>query len=314
MFIVADDLYVKHLTGPFHPECPARYQVIKQLLTESKLMHPGNTLKPRRATREEVLLCHTPEYYQTVVEDVPNRLELSTGDVTLCPDSLDIALLSAGGVLTAIDAVMEGKSKTAFCLIRPPGHHATASVGMGFCIFNNVAIGARYLQKKWGIQRVLIVDWDVHHGNGTQDIFESDPSVFYFSTHEWGIYPGTGKVSETGKGKGEGFTLNCPIKPGLHSDKQIQQAFEKELVPAMDRFKPEFIFISCGFDALNTDPLGHLNLKPESFALLTKIVRSIADKYAQGRVISCLEGGYDLNLIHGIGAAAVSHVAALCEP
>lgn len=300
--IVADDLYMKHLTGPFHPECPARYQVIKQALTEANLMQ--NTLKPRRALKEEILLCHTPEYYQIVEQDVPTRNVLSTGDVTLCPASLDIALLSAGGVLTAVDAVMEGKSKTAFCLIRPPGHHATTSQGMGFCIFNNVAIGARYVQKKYGIKRVLIVDWDVHHGNGTQEIFEKDPTVFYFSTHEWGIYPGTGRTDE----KGAGTLCNCPINPTSHADQDIQKAFETVLVPAMEKFKPEFVFISCGFDALSTDLLGHLNLTPESFATLTGIVQGIADRYAQGKLVSCLEGGYDLN---GIGAAAVAHVKAL---
>ncbi len=311
--IVADPIYRKHLTGPFHPESVDRYDAIYESLKSL----PVEFINPRMADIDDILLCHTQKYINSVKKDifeakslgiVDGSYTLSTGDTQICPDSYIAAIAAAGGVLEAIDIVFEKKDKNAFCLIRPPGHHACSNQGMGFCIFNNIAIGARYAQKKYGIKKVLIVDWDVHHGNGTQEIFDSDPSVFYFSTHEWPLYPGTGSVNDVGKGKAAGTKLNCPIQAGENSRKEIIEAFEKKLIPAMDTFNPELVLISCGFDAHHLDPLGGLNLTDDDYATLTDIVLTIAKKYAKGRLVSVLEGGYDLR---ALASAARAHVERL---
>src|SRR6185295_15172023 len=239
--------------------------------------------------------CHSKEYidlvHREIVQLPPGAiLPLSTGDVMICQKSYDVALQAVGGVLVATDAVMTGQANNAFCIVRPAGHHATASMGMGFCLFNNVAIGARYVQKKYGVKRVLIVDWDVHHGNGTQAIVWSDPSIFYFSTHQAGIYPHTGFVEEIGAGN----IMNCPILGGPHSRKEVFQAFIEGLKPAMELFQPEVVFFFCGFDAHREDPLGGLDLTDRDFFELTIIVKEIARNYATGHLISVLEGGYNL--------------------
>ena len=206
-FLVADPFCMRHLTGRGHPESPARYQAIDYVLSQSGLKTPANTLKPPKASRETLELCHTRAYLDIVDEDirlcresgiVDGSYSLSTGDAQICPDSQEVALLSAGGALAGVDAVISGKADNVFCYLRPPGHHACHDRGMGFCIYNNIAIAARYAQKKHGLGHVLIVDWDVHHGNGTQDIFDDDPSVFYLSTHQAEIYPGTGSPKDRG--------------------------------------------------------------------------------------------------------------------
>jgi acetoin utilization deacetylase AcuC-like enzyme len=209
--------------------------------------------------------------------------------------------------LEAADAVIAGDVKSAFCAVRPPGHHATRDRGMGFCIFNNVAVAARYAQQKHGVERVLIVDPDYHHGNGTQDIFYEDGSVFYFSTHHYGAYPGTGHLSETGTGKGAGTTLNVPLPPGA-SDAQIRDAFEGELVLAAQAFRPDFILISAGFDAMRHDLLGQFDVTPEGFAAITRVVMKLSAEFAHGRVVSVLEGGYRLD---GLGERVVAHLDSL---
>lgn len=313
--IISDPAYRKHITGRKHPETPLRFQVIVDALSAHSLLTPHNHLPPRPASLEEILLCHTADYFTLLQKEIalcPEKgtVALSTGDAIICPDSLQVALLAAGAVLTAVDAVMERKAKNAFCVVRPPGHHATSTQGMGFCLLNNVAIGARYVQKKYGLKKVAIIDWDVHHGNGTQEIFESDPSVFYFSTHQYPAYPGTGKASERGKGAGEGYTLNYPIEASISSRKELFVAFREGLVPAMKQFQPEFIFISSGFDAHVTDPLGGFNLLTEDFAELTRIVMEIAHAYAHDHIVSVLEGGYNLETL---GEIAVAHVQALSQ-
>lgn len=191
---------------------------------------------------------------------------------------------------------MEKKVSNGFGLLRPPGHHAEAGHAMGFCLFNNIAVLARYLQKKHGIGRVMILDWDVHHGNGTQHSFEEDPSVLYISLHQWPFYPGTGAADERGKGKGEGFTLNCPL-PAASSDRDYQHAFEKAIWPKVNAFKPEFVLISAGFDAHRSDPLGGMNLSEKCFHWMTLEIMAMAEKYASGRVVSLLEGGYNLSML-----------------
>ena len=310
-FIASSPIYQKHRTGFGHPECPERAFCIDEALKKAGLFLPHHALALRAAKEEEVLLCHTKEYVDLVKKEVELcgrglRL-LSTGDAVISSDSCDVATYAVGAVLQACDAVMEKKAKNAFCIVRPPGHHATATHGMGFCIFNNVAIGARYVQRRYKLKRVLIIDWDVHHGNGTQDIFDADPSVFYFSTHQAGIYPGTGKSSDCGLKMAQGTKMNYPIPAGPNSKEAIFKAFS-ELLASMEKFHPDFVFISCGFDAHQEDPLGGFNLTDSDFYDLTLIVKKIAEKYAEGRLVSVLEGGYNLN---AIARASVEHVRAL---
>ncbi|MFQ5729474.1 MAG: histone deacetylase [Waddliaceae bacterium] len=313
--LVQDPFYKRHLTGRGHPECPERYDAISAALQSL----PLQKINPRNADNDSILLCHTRDYLQTVIRDIDACAEagmtqgnftLSTGDTQICPDTYRAALLAAGGVMEAVDAVISGVAKSVFCLVRPPGHHACSGPGMGFCVFNNIAIAARYAQKKYGIKKVLLVDWDIHHGNGTQEIFYEDPSVYYFSTHQSPFYPGTGDENETGEGDGKGTTLNCPIAPGLHSRTDIIEAFRKKLLPAMTHFRPKLVMISSGFDGHIDDPLGGFNLTDEDFGVLTDIVREIANTYAKGRIVSVLEGGYDLK---AIASAAKSHVLALLK-
>lgn len=298
-------------------ESPARVSTIQAALSTLGL----KVLPPKRAANKDILRCHTIKYLKTLEQDVhaladsdandKGYVKLSTGDTNICQASVEVAHWAAGGVLAAIDAVMSNVAKTVFCNIRPPGHHATSDKGMGFCIFNNVAIGARYAQEKYGIKRVCIVDWDVHHGNGTQAIFYEDPSVFYLSTHQKGIYPKTtGFVEETGSKKGMGTTSNHPIEKSVDARQDILKIFKRNLTEKMQEFRPELIIISAGFDARKDDPLGELNLEDEDFAEMTRIVKSIANLYANGRVVSVLEGGYN---IQGIASAALAHVKALME-
>ncbi len=209
--------------------------------------------------------------------------------------------------MAAVEAVVKGEAQTAFCLVRPPGHHATRDKGMGFCVLNNIALAAQYARRRLGIERVLIVDWDVHHGNGTQDIFYGDGGVFVFNTHQSPLYPGTGAARETGEGAGKGTTLNCPFPAGS-GRAEILGAFETKLVPAMEIFRPELVLISAGFDSRGGDPLGGFKLTDQDFADLTRLVRSMADQTAEGRVVSLLEGGYDLS---GLASAAAAHVRAM---
>jgi acetoin utilization deacetylase AcuC-like enzyme len=321
LYFVSDQAYTEHLTGKDHPEQPGRITSINHALEQAGLKDKNNSISPRLATREEIELCHDADYIKKVESEIghlkPQELiSLSTGDVVISQKSLHAARLAVGGVLTAVDQVFTSEASKAFCIVRPPGHHASCARGAGFCIFNNVAIAARYAQQKYHVKRVLIVDWDVHHGDGTQNIFYADPSVFYFSTHEEGNYPHTGKREETGREEGKGFTMNIPI-PGKRlldsrqgTGAKVIEAFRNQLTKAMNHFQPEFILISCGFDGHKDDPLGGFDLTNEDYATLTTCINQIANKYAHGRVVSVLEGGYNLE---AIAAASVSHVRALRE-
>jgi acetoin utilization deacetylase AcuC-like enzyme len=306
----ADPFCRGHLAGVAHPERPERFDAVVSGLRACGLTDRLLVLDPHAATEEEVLLCHTPQYLATARRDIEaGRPYLSTGDTDITENSWDVALHAAGGALNAIDAVAAGRVRNAFCAVRPPGHHATASRGMGFCVFNNVAIAARYAQTRHGLGRVLIVDWDVHHGNGTQEIFYSDPSVFYFSTHQWPLYPGTGRADETGEGAGLGATMNFPFPAGSVRA-EILAAVENSLAPAADRFRPDLILISAGFDSRAGDLLGRFTLGDADFGDLTRAVKGIADRHAGGRIVSVLEGGYNLD---GLARAAAAHVGALAE-
>ena len=263
---------------------------------------------PRPATEDEILRVHTPEYLKLVrAEIAAGRRALSTGDTELSAGSLAAAMAAAGTVVGAVEAVMQGRARNAFCAVRPPGHHASQARGMGFCVFNNLAIGARHAAKTFGVERILIADWDVHHGNGTQAIFWSDGSVLFFDTHQHPWYPGTGLPNEGGEGKGRGLIVNRPFPAGSGRG-EIVTAFRTQLVAAAERFKPDLVMISAGFDSRTGDPLGQFTLGDADFADLTGIVLDIARQHARGRVVSVLEGGYSPD---GLARAVTAHVERL---
>lgn len=303
-----DELYKKHLTGFGHPEAPGRIDAVSTALKGSDFWDRIEPLSPRPAAEDELLPCHPKSYLEIARSDIESgRPSLSTGDTAVCKSTWDVALHAAGGVLGAVDAVLESRVRNAFCAVRPPGHHAMSSVGMGFCVLNNLAIAARYAQQKHGLEKVLIADWDVHHGNGTQEIFYEDGTVFFFSTHQSPWYPGSGSEAETGAGRGAGTTLNCPMRAGSGRD-EILAAFEEQLLPAANDFKPDLVLISAGFDSRVGDPLGLLRLTDEDFRDLTRLMLGIADEHAAGRLVSVLEGGYSLD---GLANGVCAHVRTL---
>jgi len=265
----------------------------------------------REANADELALCHTPEYIRLAKREIEAGFsQLSTGDADVSPRSYEVAVRATGTVLHAVDTVIARSAQNAFCVVRPPGHHATPDRGMGFCVFNNIAVAARYAQQKHGLERVLIADWDVHHGNGTQDIFYNDGSVFFFSTHQYPWYPGTGAANERGDDEGENKTMNCPFPAGSGRN-EILGVFRERLMPAAAEFKPDLVMISAGFDSRIGDPLGDFKLTDQDFIDLTSVMLEIADTYAGGRLISVLEGGYDLTgLQRGIHAHASALVGA----
>ena len=295
------------------PDLPSRMGAIQAGLVRAGIWDEVVVIKPRDAVESEVCLVHSPTYFQQVRKDVLfGAGMLSTGDTEISEYSLEVTLKATGGVLEAVDAVMSGKAVNAFCAVRPPGHHATPVKGMGFCIFNHAAIAARYARKKFGVGKVLILDWDVHHGNGTQDAFYAEDAVLFFSTHQHPLYPGTGKRDETGMGRGLGYTINAPLPAGS-GYAEILGEIETRLEPALQKFKPELIVISAGFDARKQDPLGDFTLEDEQFALLTRRVMEWAEDHSSGRIISVLEGGYNLQTLGGAVAAHVKTLAAYDE-
>jgi len=297
--LVYDPRYLDHDMGAGHPESPNRLRAIMQQLEQSGTVARLTRIEPRVAEDEWITQIHIPSYLAMLKTHAPTNGRVSLDpDTSMSPGSLTAAYLAAGGALAAVDAIMSRHVDHVFCPVRPPGHHAEAGRAMGFCLFNNVAIAARYVQKKYGLTRVLIVDWDVHHGNGTQHSFEDDPSVLFFSTHQYPHYPGTGRSTEQSRGAGEGFTINVPMEAG-EGDKEYRAVFHESLVPAADAFKPEFVIISAGFDAHKDDPLASMGLTEEGYADLTDIVAGIAKRHAGGRVLSSLEGGYHLKALAG---------------
>jgi acetoin utilization deacetylase AcuC-like enzyme len=306
--LVYHPAYLEHDMGAGHPESPNRLRAIMQQLEQSGTAARLTRIEPREAEDEWITQIHTPSYLAMLKARAPTNGRVSLDpDTSMSPGSLTAAYLAAGGALAAVDAIMSRQVDHAFCAVRPPGHHAEAGQAMGFCLFNNVAIAARYVQKKHGVKRVLIVDWDVHHGNGTQHSFEEDPAVLFFSTHQYPHYPGTGRESERGRGAGEGFTINVPMKAG-EGGEEYRDIFEKSLVPTADSFKPEFVIVSAGFDAHKNDPLGNMGLTEEGYADLTGIVAGIAKRHARGRILSSLEGGYHLT---ALAASVDRHIQAL---
>jgi acetoin utilization deacetylase AcuC-like enzyme len=307
---ISGDIYSQHDTGAYAFENAGRLLAISDGLTKDGLWPRLKQAAPRPATLDWVETVHRPDYIATVKKDVESGAsQLSTGHTLISRDSFEVALWAVGAALAACDEVMLGKADRVFCAIRPPGHHAGIATGMGFCIFNNAAVAARYVQKKYTLHRVLIIDWDLHHGNGTQEIFYRDGTVFYFSTHQWPWYPWTGRADETGEAEGKGTTLNVPLPAGS-GDRELLAAFEEKLRPAMDRFRPELILISAGFDSRTGDLLGRFRVTDQGYKSLTRVAAAIAQDHASGRLVSLLEGGYSLD---GLAKAVSAHIEALLE-
>jgi len=308
--LVYDPQFLNHKTAD-SPECPERLMVILDSLKKNQpLWNALKHIEPRRATKNEILRCHQEALIQQVQSLCPKQEGYYTRidpDTVLSKDSYDIALLAAGAALVAIDQIIQHDIQNAFCLVRPPGHHATPTHAMGFCFFNNAAIAARYAQDHYSIKNVLIIDWDVHHGNGTQDIFYDDPSVFYFSMHEYPFYPGSGASDETGSGPGIGSTLNIPV-PANYPAPLYREKFKAVLHTVEKIFKPDLIIISAGFDARLGDPLAHLQLTGSDYAEMTKEVMALADRVSERRIVSLLEGGY---VTDSLGEVVSQHIAAL---
>lgn len=288
--------YLKHKTGPGHPERPERLQYLTQHLKKTDVFARLTFLSPSLCDINRIKQIHPGNYVENIQNACKNRSHSLDSDTVVCEDSYETALLAAGAVVDACDAIVEGALESAFCAVRPPGHHAEPAKAMGFCLFNNVAIAARYLQVQHSIKKVCIIDWDVHHGNGTQSAFYDDPTVFYVSIHQHPLYPGTGLADEKGQGEGAGTTLNFPSPAGF-SDKEYLQMFENDIARAVSKFKPEFMLISAGFDAHQHDPLANMNVTEEGFARMTQVVHDLSKEFCQGRMISVLEGGYDLDAL-----------------
>jgi len=295
----------EHLVPAGHPERPERLAAIEEALADPRFAKLKREKAPS-GTTDQARLAHAPDYVDLIEERRPEQgFTRLDPDTSMSPKSWDAALRAVGAATRAVDAVIAGEVKNAFCAIRPPGHHAETRRAMGFCLFNNAAIGAIYAREKHGLDRVAVVDFDVHHGNGTQDIFWSEKDLFYGSTHQMPLYPGTGAPTETGVGN----IYNAPLAPGSGGE-QFRDAVETVILPALERFRPDLVIVSAGFDAHARDPLANLNLIEPDFAWITSELLAVADRHASGRLVSTLEGGYDLQGLAGSVAACVEAMMA----
>lgn len=286
-----------------------RYEVVMDALRDDKeLWESLNEITPEKASRGLIQAAHTPQHFKRVEGAIEHGIDRLDADTVISMQSFDASLFAAGGSIAGVDVVMQGEAKNAFVAVRPPGHHATAENAMGFCLFNNVAVAARYAQNQYKeIDRVAVIDWDVHHGNGTQGIFYDDPCIYFFSMHQYPWYPGTGSRGETGHGRGLGSTMNIPVKANTDANEQTRM-FEGAIEDISKKFQPDLIMISAGFDAHVTDPLGQLRLEDRDFISMTRTVKQWADEACGGRIVSCLEGGYNLETL---GETVKNHVAEL---
>jgi len=292
--IVHDPRFLEHDTGRGHPECRQRLETVLRHLERQPWFERLQHCAPRPADRHWLASVHAEEYIERAEAACrAGQSHLDSLDVAISAASFEIALLAAGGAMALADRVVAGELDNGMALVRPPGHHAEHRTALGFCLFNNVAILARYLQRAHGLDRILILDWDVHHGNGTQHAFEEDPSVLYVSTHQYPFYPGTGAAYETGSGRGSGATINCPMPAGAGDD-AFMRAFMETILPRLELFRPEAVLISAGFDAHRDDPLAQLNLSTAMYGWMTERLMEIADHHGGGRIVSLLEGGYNL--------------------
>ena len=299
--VVVDPDYLKHEPGDFHPERPERIQVLLDFADKLDRQR-FQILPPKAATRADIESCHGADYVSLVESTSRLNQYALDGDTITCRDSFGVGLLAAGGFLKLLDAIAAQEVRNGFALVRPPGHHALRDQAMGFCLFNTVAIGAEYLKRVQGAKRVLIMDWDVHHGNGTQDSFYDDPSVLFISTHQYPYYPGTGAIEETGTKEGEGYTINVPLPAGC-ADAEYLRVFHDVVMPAAKKFAPEWILVSAGFDSHRRDPLGGMGVTEEGFARMAERLLQLADRYTDGKIAFLLEGGYDLAALrNSVGA------------
>ena len=297
--LVLDPVFERHATGWGHPERPQRLSELRKRLDADGLTAACTIIPPTPAERESLLSVHTESYLRRLEQACrAGEKFIDTPDSQICPESWQISLLAAGSVIEAADLVARGQLDNAFCAIRPPGHHAESGESMGFCLLNNIALAARRLTGLHGLERVAILDWDVHHGNGTQHIFEEDPAVFFVSLHQspLSLYPGTGFASERGKGDGLGTILNIPLEAGT-SDEQYLAAFENSALASIEKFAPQFLLISAGFDAHRNDPLAGLSLSSRAFEMMSLLSVELAWRVCGGRVVTVLEGGYDLEVL-----------------
>ena len=291
--IVRDESYIDHRPGAFHPESHQRLETIYEMLNDPDMSDKYLDVPVREATEEELLYIHSKEYINTVAATAGKPHGYLDADTQTSAGSYVAALRAAGGLCNAIEMVNSRELDNAFALVRPPGHHAERNRGMGFCLFNNVAIGAKYAQKTLGLERILITDWDLHHGNGTQHSFEDDPAILYFSTHQYPFYPGSGSFHEVGRAKGEGYTVNVPLSTG-YGDAEYIALCRQILRPIALQFKPDLVLGSVGFDIYMRDPLGGMSVTPHGFAGMTRILMEIASSTCNGKLVLTLEGGYNL--------------------
>jgi acetoin utilization deacetylase AcuC-like enzyme len=300
-------IFLDHDTGPGHPECSERLLSILQTLEREHLWTRLLRVDPDPASLDSIEANHTRGYIDLVRQECADgETQLSTGDTVICPETWEASLKAAGAACQAVDLVATGRVRNAFCAVRPPGHHSRPRGGMGFCVFNNLAIGVRHARARHGLERALVVDWDLHHGNGTQETFWEDAAVMQFHTHQGGIYPGTGWPDERGGGKAEGNVFNYPLRPGCGLE-VFEHLYLDELVPAARRFEPDIVFVSAGYDSHRDDPLGMLRLDEAGFARLATIVSDLATELCGGRLVLCLEGGYHLEAL-GTSVAATIRV------
>jgi acetoin utilization deacetylase AcuC-like enzyme len=292
---VYDPIYLKHDTGE-HVENGGRLEAIISHLEETGLKKELTLIKPRPASVEELSLVHTKQHISHVQGIAKKGGGWIDADTVISPDSYEVALYAAGGVIVAAEAVMEGKVSSAFALVRPPGHHATRHQAMGFCLFNNIAIATEYALAKYKLERVLIIDFDTHHGNGTQEIFYDRPEVMYISTHEYPLYPGTGSVGETGKGSARGTTVNIPLPAGC-GDNEYLTVFEQIIAPAARRFKPRLVLVSAGYDTHWADGIALMQVSVSGFGEMARIISGLASELCDGRLVFTLEGGYNLSAL-----------------
>ncbi|OHD68987.1 MAG: histone deacetylase [Spirochaetes bacterium RBG_16_49_21] len=292
-----DPIFLKHKTGWGHPEKPERLEAINSAIASASFYKDLVKVGPVVPDMKYLEMIHSPSYIQRVKKEIKSGVSyLDSMDTAVCGESYEVALMAVGGSLNMCDTVMKGAAANGFCAVRPPGHHAEKDYAAGFCIFNNIAIAAKYLQSRCGIKRIAVVDWDVHHGNGTQHSFERDSSVLYISLHQFPHYPGTGSAEETGAGKGAGYTMNIPMHAGS-GDEEYLTAFQNRIIPSLEKFKPEIILISAGFDGHKSDPLSSIRLSSDAYAEFTNMLMAIAGRHGTGRIIAFLEGGYNLSAL-----------------
>lgn len=308
--IVKGDIFLKHIPGDGCPETPERLRDIYSMLNDPDMQDIFIDVQPQKAKKEDILLFHTHEYFEKIAETKGKELIAFTADTHACEDTFDAALYATGGLFNAITQVAEKRIDNAFALIRPPGHHAEKSRAMGYCLFNHVALGAMFAQKSLKLGRILIIDWDIHHGNGTQYAFERDPTVLFFSVHQARLFPGTGSFTETGSGAGEGYTINLPIPKG-YGDAEYTSIFEQLLAPVAEQFAPELILVSAGFDTHKDDPMGGMHMTAQGYAGITASIKRIADKVCDGKIVMSLEGGYNCEALSEAVKAVLKEMAGI---